>query len=359
MTRMIWCVLSKSDEFFRRCERRWIVNVVALLVLWMGSGSGSLTAQEVKNPAANVKADPPKAAPAAVVTEKAADVYTSRLFLAEADGSAPTQVTLFPGYTSQGSPEFSADGKLICFDVWKAGETHNNGQIALVNVDGSKPRVLTNGLMPSFSPGGRRITFSRPGSGVWIMSAEGPEVELVQLDAGGWGSSWAPDGRIAYAAGISKGDNLVVVSIVEGTRESLFNDETPAYRSIYWNMAWSPDSKRIAFKGITSEGKTEVGIVDARGEKFGLIRRPFTDVHESLSWSPDGSRIYVTKPCPERENRSQVYVFNPDKDEPLQLLEHQESERPAITAVSSPDGKKLLISCLAPVPPKAPAAKAP
>ncbi|MDB5391917.1 MAG: translocation protein TolB [Planctomycetaceae bacterium] len=311
----------------------------------------SIWSQDAQKPAADSKAAAPKAD-----VEKP-DTYTSRLIHTNVDGSDPKQFTVFPEYTSQGSPEFSPDGKLVCFDVWKTGQTHTNGQIALVNADGTKPRILGDGLMPSFSPGGKRITFSRPGKGVWIMSAEGPDVELVQLDPSGWGTSWSSDGRIAYTASTGRGDNLIIVNIVEGTRTSIFDEEKSPYSQIYWNMAWSPDSKRIVFKGTTPEGKNELAIVDARGEKHGFVRRPFPDVHESFAWSPDGSQILVAKPCPERGNQSQLYSLNPDKDEPLQLLPKQDPQRPAVTASFSPDGKKLVSSCLMPVVPKVPAAQ--
>lgn len=279
------------------------------------------------------------------------DPYTTRLFVTDADGANPKQLTNLPGFTYQGSPEWSVDGTLICFDTWRTNGTTANSQIAVVDADGGNPHILGDGLMPSFSPVSKRIAFTRNGQarGIWIMSADGPNSELAQLDPIGWGTSWAPDGRLAYTISPDAVGNLVIINFVEGTRELLFDETDSPYQLIYWNMAWSPDNKRIAFKGITTDGEKEVGIVDARGEKFGLIRRPaFGDVHESLAWSADGSRILVTKPCPERENRTQVYWFNPDRDEPLQLLAGQDPTRPAVTAACSPDGKKLVISCMPP-----------
>lgn len=327
-------------------------STFALLTVWTLMVPCVARSQDVAKPAAETPVATSK-----TNADKPADTYSTRLFLTGADGSDPRQLTVLPEYTSQGSPEWSRDGKLICFDVWKTGGSVSTGRIAVVNADGTNPRIISDGVMPSFSPGGKRIAFSRPGQdrGVWIMSTEGPETELLQLDANGWGTSWAPDGRIVYSSHGAGGANLVVVNILEGTRELLFDEAKSPYQQIYWNMSWSPDSKRIVFKGINAEGKKEVGIVDARGESFGLIRRPFADVHESFTWTADGTRVLVTKPCPERENRAQVYSFNPDKDEPLQLLPNQEPLRGSTTAAASPDGKKLVLSCFMPVIPKAPA----
>ena len=343
--------MSRTIGSSRSTDRYSFVLLMASIIFL----PTSLRAQEAPKAAiANV-------APAKPAAEKQPDTYTTRLFLTSADGSDPKQLTVFPEYTSQGSPEWSRDGKLICFDGWKMGGSTATGQIIVVNADGTNPRAISDGLMPSFSPGGKRIAFTRSGKerGVWIMSTQGPETELVQIDQNGWGTSWAPDGRVAYTTSTTGGANLMLLNIVDGTRELVFNEEKSPYQTIYWNFAFSPDSKRIVFKGITPEGKREVGIVDSRGEKFGFTRRPLlTDVHESFCWTADGSRILVTKPCPERENLTQVYSLNPDQDEPLQLLSKQDSERPAVTAACSPDGKRLAITCLTPTSAKIRASKA-
>src|SRR5687768_10041112 len=99
-----------------------------------------------------------------------------RIFLVNADGSDMKRLTDLPKYIVQGSPTWSQDGKRIAFDAHQAGQTSNQTRIVVVNADGSNPRVLIDGAMPSFSPGGHRITFSRyePNRGVWVMSAEDP-----------------------------------------------------------------------------------------------------------------------------------------------------------------------------------------
>lgn len=287
------------------------------------------------------------------VAKKAAEIVETRLFVTNADGSNPKLFTDLPDYIHQGSPEWSADGKLVCFDAWKVGGTFATGRIIVTNADGTNPRILSDGCMPSLSPKGNRIAFCRSGdsNGIWIMSTKGPEVELLEIDSQGWGTSWSPDGRVAYASQGPGGGNLTVVDITEGTREFLLDEERSPYSQIRWNFAWSPNGKRIVFKGITKEGKPEVGIVDTRGQKFGLIRRPaYSDAHDSFTWSADGSRVIVSKPCAEQENRQQLYSFNPDRDEPMQLMVNQDPKLSSITAAASPDGKKLVISSSKPLP---------
>jgi len=352
MFQTIWRATAVLDSTFGRITRRTHLLMFALLSLGGLVLPISLKSQDI---ATDTIVETKVAETKAVATAEG-DTFSSRLFRTHLDGSEAKPLTVFPEYTSQGSPEWSSDGKLICFDVWKTGGSTATGQIALVQADGSNPRTICDGLMPSFSPGGKRIAFSRTGAnyGIWIMSTDGPDTELVHLDERGWGTSWAPDGRIAFATSRAGMANLVVLNIVEGTRELVFDEQESPYQQIYWNFAWSPDSRRIVFKAITTHGKKEVGIVDVRGVKFGHIRRPeLSTVHESFTWSPDGARILVTKACPERANRAQIYSFNPDKNESLELLSKQDSERPCTTAAYAPDGKSLVVSCQMKAPPKA------
>ena len=137
---------------------------------------------------------------------------------------------------------------------------------------------------------------------------------------------------------------LVVYSFVEGQTEFLFDAEKSPYRQIFWNMAWSPDGKRIVFKGLNAEGKQEIGIVDARGEKFGFTRRFAGDILASFAWSPIENRILFVKQDPETR-RYQIYFVEPDAKDPPRLLPAQDDLRDYSDVAYSPDGKKIVFSC--------------
>src|SRR5688500_16682397 len=117
------------------------------------------------------------------------------IYLCKPDGSDMKPFVDLPDYRSQGSPAWSQDGKLVAFDAWrpKLGERNSDSKIVVCNADGSNPRVLGDGAMPSFSPRHNRIAFSRysPNYGVWVMSSEGPDKELVLLDESGWSADWS------------------------------------------------------------------------------------------------------------------------------------------------------------------------
>jgi Tol biopolymer transport system component len=284
-----------------------------------------------------------------VAKEPAEADSEERIFIGQPDGSGMKLLTELADYRPQRSQSWSSDGRRIAFDAWRSarGEKSNDSQIIVANADGSEPKILGDGALPSFSPRGKRIVFSRfkPNPGVWVMSSEGPETELVQLDEEGWAAVWSPDGRqIAYTVPDGKPANLYVFDLVEGQRTALFEEGKCPYKTFFWYFSWSPDSRRIAFKGkrIGSD-KQEIGIIDARGAKHGLITRYEAKIIWNLSWSSDRNRIFFAQPVAKLNNRNQIWWMNADTHDEPELLAGQNTERGNSAAVFSPDGKRLLM----------------
>jgi len=319
-------VVSRRRSDVRKFSR-WQARISGCLAILMALQASSLFAEE-----------PPE--------EK--EEFATRLFIADSDGGNMKQLTNLPEYQAQGSPAWSLDGKFIAFDAWKPqkGEDFSASQIVVVNADGGNPRVLGDGAMPCFSPEGHRLAFSGPKTGgTWIMGSKGPDDELLQLDNRGWGTDWSRDGRIVYALRLEGGANLVVYNFVEGRTELVFDRQKTPYKQIYWNMAWSPDSKRIAFKGMNTEGKIEVGVVDARGEKFGFVRRhEGNTIPASFAWTPEKPRILFVEQTKDTQF-FQLFALDPDTKDPPQLLPAQDSMRHYADIACSPDGKKIVFSC--------------
>jgi TolB protein len=285
--------------------------------------------------------------------EEEPEQFETRLFVADADGSKMRPLADLPEFQAQGSPNWSRDGKSIVFDAWKPqdGETLTQSQIIIVNADGSKPRVIGPGAMPSFSPGGNRIIISRPNAGgIWIMGSEGPDADAFPLDQQGWGADWSPDGRVVYAASRGGKANLIVHDFVEDRDDMLFDKQQSPYQRIFWNMTWSPDGKHIAFKGTTAAGKTEVAIVDARGEKFGFIHRYEADVVPSLAWGAATNQILLIQQNPAVQ-RFQLFTLDPDTKLPPKVLPVHDPRRHYADIAYSPDGKKIVFSCQKRLPP--------
>ena len=278
---------------------------------------------------------------------KANEKPATRTYIANIDGSEMKRLTELEEYQFQGSPEWSQDGTLIAFDAWKPqkGEDLHDSQIVVVNADGSNPRVLCDGAMPSFSPRAKRIVFSRysPNRGVWVMSSEGPEHGLALLDESGWSGVWSPDGtKIAYTKYDGSGANIVIFDLIEGDRRLLFEAGDPRYSTIYWNFTWSPDGKQIVFKGGKGD-QYEVAIVDTRGAEHGLVTRYEGQTSGCFAWSPDGKRILFCMGHPEHK-LVQLFSVDSDTSAPPQWLPWQDPKVRHTNATYSPDGKRLAIS---------------
>lgn len=122
------------------------------------------------------------------------------IYVARSDGSDMKQITVSQTNNYQFSgdglnmpddhPSFSPDGKQIVFTTsrWQTQGQSNNFEIAVMNVDGTNVRRLTNSpgmdTEPVFSPDGKKIAFSSDRGGdddldIWVMNADG--TNLVQL----------------------------------------------------------------------------------------------------------------------------------------------------------------------------------
>lgn len=278
--------------------------------------------------------------------------FTTRLFFSDADASNLRPVVNLPEYQAQGSPNWSQDGKLIAFDAWmpQKGESFQNSNVIIVNADGSEPRVFPDAGMPSFSPAGRRVVVSRPKArGVWIIDLDKEAPDNFQLlDIAGWGADWSHDGKIVYATRGAAGANLTIVDAVEGKRTVFGGDQTP-YKFISWNMGWSRDGKRIAFLATNRQDKKDVGIVDARGDRFGLVTADSgNNTLASFAFHPDGSVLFV-KHCDERAH-FQIYSVPADGKGEAKILAGCDPERSYADIAYSPDGKQILISCWKRIP---------
>jgi len=289
--------------------------------------------------------------------EPANEEQDNRIYICQPDGSQPRPLLDIADYKMQGSPTWSQDGKLIAFDAWRPrlGETNVNSKIIVVSADGTGAKVLGDGAMPSFSPRHHRIAFCRysPNYGIWVMSAQGPEKELVLLDEDGWCGEWSPDGKqIAYAGSAAGGANFMVFDLIEGVKFSLFEEGAAPYASLYWNFCWSPDGKYIAFKGQrAASSKNEVAIVDARGAKHGHVVLLEAETPPNFHWTYDSKSVLFAQRCPERSNRMQLYLLDADGKSPPRLLEGQDPARANAAGAFSPDGKQLLIVSRKPPPP--------
>jgi TolB protein len=282
------------------------------------------------------------------------------LFVQNADGSDLRQLPATPEFLSAGSPEWSHGGSKIAFDAWRSvlGENSVSANIFTVNADGSSPRNLGPGAMPSWSPDDKQLTYCEysPNHGVWIMNADGSDRRLIASE--GWGSEWSPTrNEIAYTVYEESGAVLCIYDVIKNQRRKVLHK---AYSQIYWGLAWSPDGNWICFKGILPDGGRELAVVSADGEKKGfkvlLPSSALPEVNNSvgtMAWDVTGKKIFVAMKT-ETDSVRQIYVLDFTGVKPPQLFRTFPADWPVNCMAWSPDGKKMVISANPPTKRKKP-----
>lgn len=178
----------------------------------------------------------------------------ARLFTVNADGSGLAQLSDEPA----DQPEWSPDGTKIAYVSGSA--------IWVANADGSTPTNLTSGSSgsaPSWSPDGARIVFTSPRAGtiqVFVMNSDGSGVEQLTTTVNAPTTpSWTPDGR-----------HIQFVS-TEGTHQMSpdGSGQTTVSTSALYDWRLSPDRTKGAFvrwvPGVPADTDTDVFACDPDG----------------------------------------------------------------------------------------------
>jgi len=239
-------------------------------------------------------------------------------------------------YAHCGSPSVSPDGTRILFDGWGSGGI-STSRIFLMTSEGQNVRNLVSGLMPSWSPDGKRFACSRydDGSSVWIMNIDGTVEKKID---GGWGAQWSPDGKyIVY----TKGRELRFFDVEKNDFRVVLTEKDHPYRYLYYNMGWSPDGSRLAFKAY----KADDSICDIASISTGE-NGPDLKVHltsdkkpeADLAWLPDGKHLLITMQSPELKRRMPYKLSIAEGSEP-ELLSGIETDLNYNGVTISPDGK--------------------
>jgi Tol biopolymer transport system component/DNA-binding CsgD family transcriptional regulator len=258
-------------------------------------------------------------------------------------GGAPTVLVQAPGLRRL---SWSPDGSHIVYELRSEGaatpSVSRTNRLFLMNADGSDPHELTDGMFPSWSPDGRLLAYwkeNRGGSStigdIYIMDIEsGREFSLGEFSSDEqpqWSPDrsryvfhhlaidpeaqsatplfdrpsvilgWSPDGtKVAYIEGAAFGPpprSLVILNTESGTRTT-FHTSTArtahAAGSGYYGT-WSPDGRYYAFVAMEAEGTASSALLVADSDS-GTASRILGDVNlgeVSVSYSPDGSRLLI------------------------------------------------------------------
>jgi Tol biopolymer transport system component len=126
--------------------------------------------------------------------------------------------------------------------------------------------------------------------------------------------------------------NLVIHDVSTRKQKLALSQNNRRYRYIEHNFGWSPDSKRIVFKGHQPNGTIDVGIVSLTGEEPELkIRLDGKEVQSDFSWHPAGRLMFPH--LPPGGGLTQIYEIDPDGDQPQSVI--RDSQRADTTADSA------------------------
>jgi TolB protein len=268
-----------------------------------------------------------------------------QLMIIGADGTNPRPLTDLQEYTF-GSSDWSPDGGKISADCWRSfvGNDYAKSHIYVFKSDGSSPKDLGDGTLSSWSPDGKRISYSRysPNNGIWVMNADGTENQLLASD--GWSSDWSPKtDELAYTVG----SNICVHDLKTNKRRNLIDK---IYNGIYWGLAWSPDGQWICFQGTLPDGGSELALVSAKGQAKGfkvlLPSKNISDIkgfQTCFSWSPDSKNITLSMTL-EGDRNTQIYILDAEGNKPPQRLAAQNPKKQNYTPAWSPDGKSIIFA---------------
>jgi len=209
---------------------------------------------------------------------------------------------------------------------------------------GESARQLTSdgrSFNPAWSPDGRRIAFARSPAAtamsvdVYIMDADGSNVERRTSGTPFHSPSWAPDGQALALAG----DWWLCVYECAIYRLELGGHAAAPRRlaPMGADPAWSPDGKKIAFVSLSGDdGYHALYIMNADGTGITtVVPRDQGSINHPV-WSPDGGQIAFSK-C---RGTCDIYVAASNGFEPKQLTAVGDASWPSW----SPDGKRIAFS---------------
>jgi hypothetical protein len=202
-------------------------------------------------------------------------VHDHEVFVANADGSDPVDITNAAG--DQSEPSWSPDGTRIAF--W----TNQNGigEIWTVSPDGSNPVDVSGGAtgyQPDWSPDGSKIAYVD--SGIWVMAADGSDKKrLTGPDSDGQ-PAWSPDGsRIVFTTNRDGNQELYTMA-TDGTGQTRLTKDAfydPKVPNADVDPSWQPrgfdlSATAIAFGStVVATATTSKTVTLANGPKATTI----------------------------------------------------------------------------------------
>jgi len=217
------------------------------------------------------------------------------------------QLTFADGLES--FPTLAPDGKSFAYVSSSSG----NRDIYTQRVDGRVAANITSDSAdddsePAFSPDGSQIAFrsERDGGGIFIMGVTGENAR--RLTDFGHNPSWSPDGTRLVVSSVgtdlkpqvhSFDGKLWIINARTGAKRLLDHARSAGDGaggdSDALQPSWSPHGKRIAYWGVSAQGRRDIWTIDPdAAQPKQTVVRVTSDraLHWNPVWSPDGGYLY-------------------------------------------------------------------
>ena len=309
--------------------------------------------QDASIPATTSASQTKTSAPARVIRLNDGEpptIHRSHVWICSLDTRSGKSKELWalPDFQDVDSLTASPDGSRLAFDATFHGEVITSGKkICVLGAGDSAVHVLGDGALPSWSPEGHRLAFSRysPQRGVWVCRSDGGPADLI--DETGWSATWSSNGRmIAYIRLLDRSWNLMVHDLAEDEFFSVFPGRA-AYTEIFEGFTWSADSRRIVF-GAT------VDVAPITGDRINLFSVPVLGPRRRITrWNAttlakrplrlcrQNNSIICVRKQPET-GREALYLLEPDETATPEHLDGQLTKRRNTAASWLPDGHTLV-----------------
>lgn len=214
------------------------------------------------------------------------------------DGTAWRRLTNTPD--AEYEPRWSPDGKRILYR--KVLSTHNQGQIWIMNADGSQQRPLLKRLFCGdhrWSPSGKHILFTcavEPTYKAAIFTINTDGTGLKQLTSGSYMSlepRWSPDGKaiayVAYRQGYDAGTNEIELISSNGGNPQVLTQ----LNQLSYAIRWAPDGQSIVFVSydkLSDDSQHQLYHLNLnRGTVHAFTQGDWS--HIAPNWSRNGERL--------------------------------------------------------------------
>jgi Tol biopolymer transport system component/tRNA A-37 threonylcarbamoyl transferase component Bud32 len=213
---------------------------------------------------------------------------SQEIWVANADGSSPRQITTMGGPLTA-NPRWSPDGRTILFDSRREGSS----DLYVVGAQGGTPRRLTDHpgaeLEARWSRDGRFVYFASERTGrleVWKVPAAGGEAVQVTRN-GGRNAVESPDGAwLYYAKGYGWSGVKLWRAPLAGGKETLVLEE------LSYGYNFAPTSRGVYFtRGSRWPTELSLEFLDFASGRTRVLQRARQTADLGLALSPDGREL--------------------------------------------------------------------